>query len=139
MSRPSDFILPVGGYLWAAFFLFVGYFIRSKTRRFLASASVAKGTVISLERSRLYHPASKAVEPVFTFRDAQGVEHRVRSNTGRYPPAYRVGDLVDVFYHPNAPQEAMIDPKGEIQIARILIFLGVAAAIIITIIVIRNR
>jgi hypothetical protein len=136
MSGHNDLILAFAGYLLAALFLFLGYFLRSKNRRFLASALVAKGTIVALEKM----PGSLwALFPVFTFRDVRGIEHRVRSTTGRYPPSHQVDDLVDVFYDPHAPQEAIIDPKAEIQIARICFLVGVVAAIIMTIIAIFVR
>ncbi len=47
--------------------------------------------------------------PVFSFHDAQGVEHVIHSSSGGFPPAYEVGDTVPVLYSSTNPTNAKID------------------------------
>jgi len=134
-------LFALAGYLFAAIFLCVGYYLRAKIRRLVASALVAKGTVISLETATSMSSDSlqQVFHPVFGFRDTHGVEHRVRSTAGTYPATHKVGDSVEVLYHPQSPHEAIIDPKGFIQMARICFFAGIVAVVIATIIMILER
>src|SRR5260221_10872439 len=88
MGDYSAFTLfALAGYLFAAIFLCAGYYLRAKIRRLVASALVAKGTVISLEAATAMSSDSlqQVFHPVFSFRDTQGVEHRVRCAAGTYP------------------------------------------------------
>jgi hypothetical protein len=142
MGGYSAFTLfALAGYLFAAIFLCVGYYLRAKIRRHVASAQVAKGTVISLEAATAMSSDSlqQVFHPVFSFRDAQGIEHRVRASAGTYPTTHKVGDSVEVFYHPQSPHEAIIDQKGFIQMARVCFFAGIVAVVIATIIMILER
>ena len=133
--------LACGGFLFAAIFASAGYFLRVKIRRRLDSALVARGTVVSLEQATAMSSDSlqKVYHPVFTFCDVHGVEHRIRSEVGSYPATHRVGDAVEVFYHPQSPHEAVIDPKDFVQMARICIFAAVLAVVFATIILILER
>ena len=47
--------------------------------------------------------------PVFSFHDAQGVEHTIHSSSGSFPPTYEVGDTVPVLYISTDPTNAKID------------------------------
>jgi hypothetical protein len=85
MGGYSAFTLfALAGYLFAAIFLCVGFYLRAKIRRVVASALVAKGTVTSLETATAMSSDSlqQVFHPVFSFRDTQGVEHRVREAQG---------------------------------------------------------
>lgn len=139
MSSHSAFTLfALAGYLFAAIFLSAGFYLRRKIRRIVDSALIVKGTIVSLEKASSVSSDSidRAFHPVFTFRDAQGAEHRIRSTVGTYPAPHKVGDLVEVFYRPESPQEAIINPKGFFQMARICFFAGIVAAVIATVIMI---
>jgi hypothetical protein len=128
----------LGGYGFAALFIWLGYYQRAKLRRLLGSASVAKGTVVALEKaiSMSSDSVDPVFHPVFNFRDAQGVEHRVRSKVGSFPATHKVGDPVDVFYQPQSPDEAIMDVKSHILMARICVFGGLGAAVFATVILI---
>lgn len=128
----------LGVYILAGLFLFVGYYLQSKIRRLVSSALVAKGTVIAIESgvSMSSDSVDKVFHPVFEFRDAQGVEHRVRSDAGANPTTHKVGDVVEVFYPGPSPHAGIIDPKGYIQMARIFFFAGIAAVVVATIIIV---
>jgi hypothetical protein len=47
--------------------------------------------------------------PVFTFRDANGMEHTIHSDAASNPPKYQVGDNVRILYSPHNPEAAKTD------------------------------
>jgi len=77
------------------------------TRSFVARAAVAQGTVVALapssgsKNSTVYHPVVDYVLP-----GGQMVE--IRSSSGSNPPAYSVGEKVEVLYLPDRPREGRI-------------------------------
>lgn len=74
---------------------------------FLARADHAPGLVVEMTtRWSGKKTRSPYYTPTFTFADRSGKEHRVRSRVGSNPPGYRVGENVDVFYTPQAPDKA---------------------------------
>ncbi len=91
--------------------LFLGYQWRMSTEQRIETMVKAQGTVVEVvsrtrtsggERKTLFYPAVE-------FRTAAGDVIRFEHNTGSNPPAYRVGDAVDVLYNPQTPQDATID------------------------------
>lgn len=68
--------------------------------------------------------------PVFTYADQRGVEHKIYSSVGTYPPPNQVGDTVTVLYSPGAEQNAQLDDWSTIWgIPIFLASLGVADSI----------
>jgi len=64
--------------------------------------------------------------PVFTYTDPHGIEHRIYSSVGSYPPPHRVGETVTVLYIPGSEQNAQIDDWSFMwSIPLLLVFLGV--------------
>ena len=49
--------------------------------------------------------------PVFTFRDASGVDHTIHSSVGSNPPRFPVGTAVSVLYRPKNPAGAQIEDR----------------------------
>ncbi len=82
-------------------------FMIQDTRSFIAGASRAPGTVIDLEESE--SSDSTTYRAVVRFLDARGAKIEFASSTSSDPPAYSVGEAVEVFYDPAAPQEAKIN------------------------------
>jgi len=121
-------------YLLAAVFFAAGFYLRSKTRRLLDSALVTKGKVVALEPSVSMSSEMiyRAFRVFFTFRDARDIEHRIQSSSYANPGDYKVGDVVEVFYNPQSPQEAIIDPEHSLQMARICLFGASLAALTAT-------
>ena len=77
--------------------------IRVKKR--LAVALHAEGTVVRfIEQSEGRGRVSKA--PVIRFATSDGSSHVVNSGVFSYPPAFEVGDKVQVVYLPGKPHEA---------------------------------
>jgi len=135
ITNPILFRLAVSSvFVLGAVFVIAGYYLRTKTRRLLGSALIAKSTVIGFETS-MSPPGQTGVRhkvfyPIFTFRDAQGTEYRVRSGAGFAREKHKVGELIDVFYQPESPQQAIIDPKEYVQMAWILILSGIGAMVL---------
>ncbi len=74
---------------------------------FVRTATRADGRVIQIVEQNGEHGTLYA--PVFSFRDAEGVEQTVHSSTASYPPEHRVGDVVHVLYLPGRPKDAKIE------------------------------
>jgi Protein of unknown function (DUF3592) len=131
----------LAGYLIAAVFFWAGYLLRSKLHRHLHGAMVTKGKVVENVSSISLSSDSdvRVFHPVFAFRDAQGREHRVRSTSGTFPATHKEGDVVEVFYQPQSPQEAIIDPNGFIQMYRLCFCAAGLITIIITAILMFGR
>jgi hypothetical protein len=77
------------------------FFWYRNTRSFLAEATRTEGTVIDLVGSHY--------RPIVHFTDRHGQEIEFTSSTGSNPPAYSIGQKVEVLYRPNEPQTAAID------------------------------
>lgn len=77
-----------------------------KTRSFVAQAEVAPGTVVALNRTT--SGDSNAYYPVVDFVTPQGRRVEIHSSYGSSPPAYSVGEKVEVLYLPDRPEEAKI-------------------------------
>lgn len=84
-----------------AIFLALGLVFLHHTRTFLATAATAPGEVIALERRGGYHP-------VVQFQLPDGEPMRFAGQVGSTPPAYQVGQSVEVLYNPEQPRSARI-------------------------------
>ena len=84
------------------------------------------GTVISLDESCDDEGCTYRPNVRFTTQDGQTQFYN--SMFGSYPPAYKVGEQVIIFYQPDNPEKATI--QGEGGVFR-LIFTGVGGAIIV--------
>lgn len=73
------------------------------TRSFIARAEVAPGRVVALE-----HSSRDAYYPVVDFVTPKGQKIEIRSSFGSSPPAYSVGEKVEVLYLPDQPEKAKI-------------------------------
>ncbi|TQV87012.1 DUF3592 domain-containing protein [Aliikangiella coralliicola] len=82
------------------------YFLTLKTQAFLDNAYVTKGEVIELIESS--SSDSNAVAPLVTFLNDKGQYTEFVSSHASYPPAYEVGELVDVYYLPEKPDSAKV-------------------------------
>ncbi|APB33072.1 hypothetical protein GlitD10_0758 [Gloeomargarita lithophora Alchichica-D10] len=85
-------------------FLALGFGFFQHTRSFLATAATTTGEVIALERRR----SSNVYYPVVKFVGSDGEPVRFEGQVGSTPPAFRVGQMVEVLYNPAQPQSARI-------------------------------
>src|SRR5690348_8303152 len=76
--------------------------------QFVRTATHAKGIVTEMVPKK-DQEGETVYSPVFTFRDAQGIEHVVRASWASRPPEHQVGDSVQVLYAPSSPRDAKID------------------------------
>ncbi len=73
---------------------------------FVSRAQVAAGNVVDLERST--SSDSVVYHPVVRYRLATGQERVLRGSVGSSPPAYQVGEPVEVLYDPGLPEDARL-------------------------------
>ena len=78
------------------------------TSSFLSTASHVKGEVVELVERRS-DDGGTTFAPVFTFTDNKGVVNIVYSSTSSYPPAFGVGETVEILYDSKDPEHAIID------------------------------
>jgi hypothetical protein len=97
----------------------------------------ATGTVVDMvviestgkRRSSRYH------FPVFEFVTETGRTLRHQSSAGSDPPTHQIGDQIDIWYHPNDPQQC--DIRGESRALLIafaavgLLFLAVGIGVVV--------
>jgi hypothetical protein len=98
-------VLAVAGY-WA-----------NRVQGFVTRAEVASGRVVDLERSYSHDSnghESVVFHPVVSFQPVSGAERTFRGTTGTNPPAYDVGEVVEVLYDPARPADASIRATFEV-------------------------
>lgn len=79
----------------------------SNTDRFLDQAVKTEATVVDVEKRA--SDDGSMYYPVFSFSDKNGNSHIIHSKTGSYPPAYKPGDTVSIFYDPQIPEKTRLD------------------------------
>jgi hypothetical protein len=89
------------GMLIGAFFLF------TNTQGFLKNALTAKGEVVKLVRSR--SSDSYVYTPVVEFITQGGLTIEFISSSGSNPPSYTNGEIVEVLYQEQSPEQAKIN------------------------------
>lgn len=87
-------------------FALCGFFY-TRTSKFIQTSHKAQGKVVELQESRSDN--GTVFHPVYTFVDRSGAEQKIYSSMGSYPPAYQVGDAVNVLYDPQNPRSAEIE------------------------------
>ncbi len=76
----------------------------TETREFLGKATTTKGRIVALERST----GSEYFKPRVRFIDHQASAVEFTSNVGSNPPAYSVGDQVEVIFSEEGQQNPRI-------------------------------
>jgi len=79
----------------------------TKTDSFLDEAVKTEATVTDVEKRT--SDDGSTYYPVFSFSDKDGNSHIIHSKTGSYPPAYKHGDTVSIFYDPELPEKTKLD------------------------------
>jgi hypothetical protein len=74
---------------------------------FLKDAVSVQGTVVKMVRSS--GGDSTTYKPIVAFVVSEGHAVQITSNVGSNPPAYSVGDSIEVLYPPETPQDARIN------------------------------
>ena len=77
--------------------LLAALFFARRTRRFTRESSRATGVVVHLVEE--YDEGSVTYAPVIRYVADDGVPRQFRHHTASRPPAYNVGDQIEILYH----------------------------------------
>ncbi|MEK6256175.1 MAG: DUF3592 domain-containing protein [Chloroflexota bacterium] len=112
-SRRGGIRLPgiIGGpiiFIIGGAMAYFGWNMRLKDQAYVDAAESADGTVVQVDSVQksdgdiLYHPVIE-----FTTVGGEDIEYRVSS--GSNPPAFKVGEQVEVLYNPDFPADAHVN------------------------------
>lgn len=109
------------------------FFSYRQNRRLQAVADHAAGKVVELRRD-----SDSTYRPVVSFRTAQGQPVTFVTSWATNPPAYRVGDSVNVIYDAAAPDQARIDSfiafwAGTLILGLIATIFGLLSAVLMVV------
>ncbi|MBM3617485.1 MAG: DUF3592 domain-containing protein [Alphaproteobacteria bacterium] len=89
---------------------FLTWYLYADTRTFLETAVTAQGEVVSFDRrfdaTSRNRDRGDTYYPVLAFTASNGTKVRFTANQGSNPPAYQVGEHVEVLYDAINPQNA---------------------------------
>ena len=94
----------IGFLALAACFILAGALLDGGYRRSTPGSLQAQGTIVDFERGH-----SRQVYPVFEFKDADGMPHRVVNSTQQAIARFSRGDSVPIAYSRIDPERARID------------------------------
>lgn len=112
-----------------------------RTRAFLGKARAATGRVIALERVPASSDEQETWRPVIEFTTDRGYPARCKALASSNPPAYAVGERVEVLYDPARPAEGRIRSFTDLWLLPLLfgglgaLFAGIGTALLTGIIV----
>ncbi|MFE7316062.1 DUF3592 domain-containing protein [Streptomyces sp. NPDC057555] len=103
-----------GAIALGALLLAVGLITAGVSISYLTNAERARGTVTGLEWSGggsigRRGSSSGSAHPVVEFTTADGTSRTFRGSAGSSPPAYEVGERVEVLYRADSPGDARIN------------------------------
>ncbi|MBC8024847.1 MAG: DUF3592 domain-containing protein [Steroidobacteraceae bacterium] len=107
------------------------------TRSFIATAKHAPGIVTELIEKRDTDDGSITYKPVVAFTADSGASVTFASSFSSNPPAYDVGETVDVLYAPDNPNEARIRGFGSLWLGAVIlggigtVFTGIGFGILV--------
>lgn len=109
VSLVFNIFLVIGGVI-----LIVGSVLSYKTWKFTKTAEKTTGKVVDLITSRSSSGnRSTTYKPVVIYVDNNGRDHRYIASFSSNPPAYEIGEWVDLYYDPANPGEAQLAGWGE--------------------------
>src|SRR5580658_6959186 len=94
----------IGFLALAACFILAGALLDGAYQRSTPDSLQAQGTIVDFERRH-----SRQVYPVFEFKDAEGMPHRVVNSTQQAIARFSRGDSVPIAYSRIDPEHARID------------------------------
>jgi hypothetical protein len=95
---------PIIVLILATCFIVAGALLDSGYHRSTPESQQTQGTIVDFARRN-----SRQVYPVFEFKDADGVPHRVVNSTQQVVVRFSRGDVVPIAYSGVDPQRARID------------------------------
>lgn len=97
------------------------------TRSFIGRAVTVTGTVVELREVRDKDDDSSTYKPIVRFVAGNGSDITFESSFSSRPPAYDVGESVEVLYDPRDPGEARINGFGSLWFGSLILgILGTA-------------
>jgi hypothetical protein len=105
-----------------ALLLFIALVLWNKTRSFIAHAATTQGTVTELIEVRDKDGGSSTFKPVVKFTGPAGEQVSFESSYSSRPPAYDVGETVDVLYTPRDLHDARIKGLGSLWAGVLILF-----------------
>lgn len=87
-------------------FIVTSVFLGMNRSIYLKNAIYTDATITELIESKSDSGHTLSA-PVYVFADQEGNEIRVKSATASYPPVGKVGDTIEVIYHPSDPHNSM--------------------------------
>ena len=84
----------------------IGAWLYARASDFTSTAAQTSGTIVDIHAST--DSDRTTYKPEFEYTDAAGDTHRVVSSWSSNPPAYHVGDPVQVLYDPKTPSYGQI-------------------------------
>lgn len=98
----------------------LGAFFWFRTKNFVGSAQETKGTVTDV---RYEHDSESGggYYSVFKFKSINGQEIEKVSNLRTNPPQHQVGQVIDVLYDPNNPNDARIKKATNLYFVPVLL------------------
>lgn len=84
----------------------IGAWLYARTSGFIAEAVSVEGTVVEVRPTQGSDGTS--YHTVFEYEDADGRTHRKVTSWSSNPPAYAVGETVEVLYRPTDPADGRI-------------------------------
>ncbi len=97
------------------------YYCHLRTNEFVSLALKAEGEVVDLTTKE--SSDGDTYSPVVKFKSSDGVEHEIVSTVSSNPPAYSIGEAVEVLYEEGNPQNAKINAFFSLRFAEFLLCL----------------
>ena len=113
---PSKLLWLIGGMM-----MFIGMGMIGNTVLFVSNSLTTKGRVVALHWQ--YVTGSDASRPVIEFVSEKENTIRFSPNISSNPPMYDIGEIVEVIYDPQNPQNANIDQFLILWLSPLTIFL----------------
>ncbi|MEV3854710.1 DUF3592 domain-containing protein [Streptomyces sp. NPDC050095] len=127
-GRDARWWFTCGGIAFGALFLGIGLLLGGSSASMVSGGEHARGIVVDLEWSAGSDPVA---HPVVAFTPAGGEPVRFTSSMGSSPPAYDLGERVDVLYRADDPGDAQID--GFVSLWLLPLVFGGAGLVILVI------
>ena len=102
-------LLGKGMMIFFSFFIVAALIVAGLALSFVIRSQTASGEIVNLVMHFDQEHNTKTFAPVFVFQDANGINHKVSSNTYSYPPIGQVGDKINILYNPSNPENAKED------------------------------
>lgn len=115
----ADLIIGIVFPLVGLLLVMIGLFIFVRTRMFIGKSQEVKGTVVRMVYSSSSDGGGYA--PVYRFKTIEGTSVEASDNLHSNPPQFKEGQVVDVLYDPQNPQNARIKKWTNLYFAPLLL------------------